>query len=74
MAMQSASPTAAGHAPTGRGITLEAYQAIRSAVAEEVALRSNNIQFTAGESGASTVQRERAGGGMRAPQGTIVVS
>ena len=62
-ATQSASP--AGHTPTGRGISLEAYQAIRSAVAEEVALRRNtdDIQFTAAESGASTVRRERAGGG-----------
>ena len=72
----SQSASAAGHGtPTGWGISLEAYQAIRSAVAEEVALRSGGIQFTASESGASAVARERgergAGG---ASHGTIVVS
>ena len=78
---QSASAAAAapGHGTTpgtGREVTLEAYQAIRSAVAEEIALRTNNIQFTAGESGATTVVRERGARGAPAsqPQGTIVVN
>ena len=77
----SAAVAAPGHGTTprtGRGVTLEAYQAIRSAVAEEIALRTNNCntQFTAGESGATTVVRERAARGAPAsqPQGTIVVS
>ena len=56
----------------GMGISLEAYQAIRAAVAEEVALTSN-LQLTASESGA--VVRERGERGEGAPaHGTVVVS
>ena len=68
----SSTGSTATSCPVRNRLSLEAYQAIRAAMAEELAMNSHSFAVTATEAGAVARERERREG----PQarGTIVVS